>query len=960
MYEKKSIKILTGGLNTLLPADSIDDSESQELKNWSVDSYGALRSRRGHALLYSVGGRPVAMTRALGSIWVAAGGSVYKDGAAIVSGVSSDRVGLVGFRSFIWIMSAAAQRKSDGASDWRWLPEAPTIKATTAPAAEVATPVVDLTGGFTVDPAGDERYNPTLEIKGTESEYTAEKDIALDLFTGFSLDDIFKIRVWAKKWPKINRIVFQIDVNDGTFTKDYYTAEMKQADIQGGAKEEVTIYLRKRPRDVDVSVKDKKRYGWFERIGATPEKDYRSCVKVRLKISFVEAVTRVRFEEWSLVGDIDAQIEGDDIRHYYTFQTDAGHESNPAPVSDPVTVNRGAVDLSAMQVSADPQVTKKNVYRTGGTLGHVYLVKVNTTTNGATTYTDNNSDDTLTNLRTILENDHDDPPQVGGLIGPFYGRLVAFGGSKFYWSHTLRPYSFSGPDLLDGDWNSVEEGVGELLAATMVPGILFLYGTNNLVVVQGDPGSDSAVHASAVKQGIRSPNGVCQTPRGDIANLSQGIYAVSGDSAQLLSKKIENVFKRDGFNPETAAIGYLNDVIWVSDGTLTYKLDLERGFWVQDSREFSCFYNDEGTLLGATPDGDVIALESGFNDAGASFSVAYTSKSYDCGILDHDKLWDDFTIWHDTGGATLTVVAILNDGESTVALGTISSASKERSVLRFGAGGEGVFARNCAIRITGSVSSECVIFDMALNYIPQAREGKSYNTDKFDCGTFKPKIFRELKLDIENDSIATIKLKTDVPNFTMSSKDTSGSVVVGTERRMEAYVFPAEYIGRLGQLIIEGESLQLFRLWVLHQVIGTYLSGARDEYWLSDVLDFDSEKVKLAREIEIVYSTTGSATLAVETELPGATLAVRETFSLGPTDGEETRKLRLHNNVKGRLWRFRLTPNDDSEVRVEAIRINIKQVGFPNATGWGFVGLPVAPTQDAEWSQIALPPDSLS
>lgn len=967
MYDRKSIRIVAGGLNLSQPSDTIDDSEATELLNFSTDSNGSLKSRKGHTLRYTVGGRAAQMTRALGKLVIAAGGNVYADGAVIIAGVSSDLCGLVGFRDFLWACSAAAQRKSDGSNDWRWIPEAPTGKPTIKPASPTETVVDDFTGGWTVDPAGDENYNQgTLQINSqSDTVYSATKGAANDLYTGFSLDDVFRIRIWCKQWSKVEGLTFQIDVNDGTFTKDFYSAVMKKADINGGHKEEVTFYLRKRPLGVDQAAKDKKRYGHFERVGTTPEKDYRSVGTLRVKVEFNDT-TKLRFEEWTMVGDVDNTLEGDDFVVYYTYTTAAGHESNRSDPSDPITVNRTGIDVSAMVASPDPQVTGQNVYLTGGTLQVVLRANANTPVSGAT-YNIRKGDDELLDDDLELENDHDDPPAATGLIGPYYDRLIAFGGSKIYWSHQSKPYAFAGPTLLDGDWVGADEGVGSLMAATMRSGSILFYGTNGVALLQGDPGGDSAFHRTAMQGGIQSPQGVVQTPRGDFANFSQGVYAFGGDSGDALSKKIETVFKDGGFNLERAALGYSTDVLWVSDGSMTYVLDLLTARWFRDSRDFSCFYNDGGSLVAVTSSGDVLDLNSGATDAGAAIPVAYKSKAFDCGILDNEKTFEDFTIWANTGGSTLTITAFLNDGEDdgfTVALGSISSGSKERFVLQFNAAlanipltdAQAIKARNCAIRITGSVSSECVIHEMMLNFYVEAREAKSWDSDEKDFGTNKMKICREVYTDLHNPAAAQFIIQTDQPGFEMVTRDSSYSFAPSITRRGEPYVLPSDVMGHNLRFLLNGEDFRHYGMRALIQVIGTFLHGSRGQYWDSDVLDFGVEQVKLIKEVQIDYSGS-SGVFNIKTDLPGNAMESRGNASFPSVTTEQSIKVRLPDGIKGRLFQFRYTP--DGDTRIEAIRVFIKILGIPNASPWTWMSLDVEKTTDGRWMDVFLEPDSV-
>lgn len=963
-YQKLVKRMLAGGLNLLYPGDSINDDEAQELTNFSFDSFGALRSRRGHALRYSLGGAAVSATRALGALWIAAAGAVHKDGAATIAGISADRAGLVGWKDFLWAMSEADQRKSSGSTDWKWLAEAPVAKPTIKPAATVETEVVSFTGGFTVDPSGDENYNQGfLQINAqAENEYTATKDIALDLYTGYSLDDVFKITVWCKQWKKVNGLTFQIDVNSGDFITDYYTAEMKQADIAAGKKEEVTFYLRKRPMGVDEAAKDKNRYGHFSRIGSTPEKDYRSCVKVRVKADFSDT-TKLRFTSWKLIGDNSNTLEGDDFQVFYTYTTAAGHESNPSPASDPITLNRTGVVVSDMVASPDPQVTGQNIYLTGGTLGRVYRVNGITPVVG-TTYTITASDDDLTGDNIQMEEDHEQPPEVGGLIGPYFGRLIAFGGSRYYWSHIDKPYAFAGPLLDDGDWSGVDEGVGSLLAATLRPGMLLLYGTNGVVVVQGDPGGNSsAVHTSAIEMGVQSSRAVVKTPAGDFAAMSEGAYLCSPDSAQLVSKKIEPVFKDGAFNFSNACVGHHNGTYYLSDGAVTYVWDSITDRWFKDTRLFSLFYVDQGVLLGVTTAGAVLELETGFNDAGGAFTVAWKSKAWGA-TTDNECTFEDVTVWADTGGATLTVTAIFNDGRSdefSVALGTMNSTSEQRYVFQTD-GSDGVIARNCAIRITGSVSAECVITKAVLNYYTEAREAKSFDSDERDDGTHKVKEVLKVYADLQNDGATNLIIQSDQPGFAMATRDSAHSFAAGATRRGEMYVLPTSVLAHNYRLLLNGDDFRLYGMRVLLQLIGTLIHGGKGEFYRSDPLNLGTERVKLYKEVHLAYASNASAELLVQTELPDGSIEDVKTFPLPSTGGIRLADVRTFNDLlpataKGRLVSILITPDDD--FRLEDLQIFAKAVGFPNATPWNWYPFPVEQTQPAVWQSVPVPVDEV-
>lgn len=981
-YNKDIQRILSGSLNLLPPGTEIPDHDAQNLQNLTYDAAGNLRVRKGHVLVCTAAGRVVRLLKALGARWQAAGGAVQKDCATIIGGMSADAVGLVGFKKYLWAMSRARQRKSNGTDDWRWIPEAPTTKAITKTAPEVTKEVVDFTGGFTVDPTPFVLdYRPTLHIRNEDGRevYSAEKDISVDLGTDQDLDDIHRITVWSAKWHNIEEVIFEVDVNDGTFTKDYYRARMRPRLIRTARKETIVLHIRKRPQNVDVAAKDKKRYIWFERVGQTADKDWRSAVKVRIKIDFKDA-GRIRFDKWEVVGDKDNTIEGDDIQYYYTWTTADEHESNPSPVSDPITVNRGSVEISDMEISADPQVTGKHIYRTGGTLGAVLRITEEPIADVAT-FTDTKGDDFLTDLGISMEIDHDDPPPAAGLAGPYYNRLLAYSSAehpaRLWWSRQNKPYAFPGADDEFGSWVDIGETDEAIMHVTLRPHMAYIYKENSLWIMTGDPddlGGEN--HESAAQMGISSRNGAVKGGAVDYAHMSEGIYLVAGESAVKISGVIDPIFKGRSvevapglvFQPisdvTTTAMGYRDNVVWFSydtaGGRKTLKYDVATSRWFNDSRGFTAFYYEgqSGDFLGGQDSGDVLALERGASDNGAAIAVDYFSKYYDQGVRDVDKNYEDLTVEFN-GQSLLTASAYLNYGAVVVALGNIGGG-RGREVFAMN-GGLGRDARNIAVRITGSVTSADEINSLAVNFYPEARQGKSYDTDTFDAGTHLMKRIREVYLDLQNTSSVQILLHTDQPGFQMVLRDNLGIIGAATERRGEAHVFFAERLGREMRIVLTGADFRLYGLRALIQVIGTYLHGSRSEFWRSDPVDFGTERVKLFKEIEVVYDSAGPVLVKVEVDLPGGILAeiAGSPFALPATTGEQTRKVRLPGIIKGRLLQVTVTPQAANDVRLEAVRIFTKQIGEPGATPWAWVPLPVQPTQDAQWVDLFTPRDDV-
>ncbi len=141
---------------------------------------------------------------------------------------------------------------------------------------------------------------------------------------------------------------------------------------------------------------------------------------------------------------------------------------------------------------------------------------------------------------------------------------------------------------------------------------------------------------------------------------------------------------------------------------------------------------------------------------------------------------------------------------------------------------------------------------------------------------------------------------------------------------------------------------------MLYQVYGTYLEDG--EYYASDPLDFGTERIKLIREIEVVYEGAGGH-FTLKTDLPGNEIVSRGEADFPAVVGEQSIKVRLEADIKGRLYEALFEPV--GATRVEAIRFLIKMVGEPSATPWTWMSLPVASTQDAVWSEISFGSDDI-
>ena len=156
-------------------------------------------------------------------------------------------------------------------------------------------------------------------------------------------------------------------------------------------------------------------------------------------------------------GSTDAMGPDGSYQLYVTFEsTDGSVESNAGPASAAVTVATQDINLTGIPISGDSRVGKRNIYATGGTLGSPYLVLTindNTTTTGTITI----SDADATNNGITMPTTNDPPPAAAGMVGPYYGRLIAFNtaGNKnrLFWTDPQLPQYWPGAaDPAVGNW----------------------------------------------------------------------------------------------------------------------------------------------------------------------------------------------------------------------------------------------------------------------------------------------------------------------------------------------------------------------------------------------------------------------------------------------------------------------------------------------------------------------------
>lgn len=607
----------------------------------------------------------------------------------------------------------------------------------------------------------------------------------------------------------------------------------------------------------------------------------------------------IHLDKAEFKGGVAANLVGD-FSYYVTYRNDSGHESNPSPVSNTISLNRQSANVT-IPAATDPQVTSRWLYRIGGGVNQPMRVAEIWGTD-AVTWADRWSVASQSLEGIVMPEDNDLPPAASGLIGPYNGRLVAWEGNRMYYSEIARPCAWPGADDdFEGNWIDVGADGETILAMTQHRGSLWIYKERSIWRVDGDPDADG--NDPRQTNANRSPVGkraVVSAGSVDYYAAADGVYLFNGDYEEEISVKIRPIFRGEtvevasgiSFVPintdfaHLITLGFGEGKLYVSYPELgsetnnrTLVFEIATGRWAQYSTGYTAFANEGQKLIGGTAAGDVLLLEDGFSDSGSDIPIKWHSGYYDQGISDNVKMYADLVIVHNTAGASLTVSAVYNNSD-VEACGTIQSTGRDVTIFPLGTGNEGREALNIAVRITGDASTAgpARIFDVYVHWYPLERKAKSFDTNVSDCGLEKFKQFDIVEAEITPTAAVTYKLYSDFPDRAViqSSTGTFNPILSG---RRQVQRTPIQMEGRRMRWTAQSAgAFQLHRLRVRFRAVGEYFNGAEGGFWESIPLRLgDLAQVK---DYRIQYHADQGGTLKVYTDTPGGAMALRYTFPL--------------------------------------------------------------------------------
>ncbi len=563
------------------------------------------------------------------------------------------------------------------------------------------------------------------------------------------------------------------------------------------------------------------------------------------------------------------------------------NESNPSPVSAPVTLASQQASLTGIPVSSNPDVGLRNIYRAGGTQGGTYLIGTiydNTSTVSAghmvnvgtlAVGNDNVSDAAAVLNGVLMRTNLDLPPAAWGLAGPYFGYLLAFSSAahvnRLWWSLPNQPQYWPGAALGAGNWTDVGNDGEAIVAITIHAEVAIIYKQFSIWRLVGTPDL-GYLERITDKVGIVGFHGAVSAGQYDYFATKEGVYKFDFDHVSKVSPQVDPIFRGTyveilsttiqiaPFNPTYTgqiALGYGEGRLYVSypeatttgtfvghnSQTLVYYEDKQAWATLRLNTSgphptgFDVFYYYPGqAMLGGSYDAvlDIYQNEAstGQSDTGAPLQLAYQSRYEDAGQPDNQKTFVELVIDYEFAGDTANVFLFYDNGvssaaQSSFALGSLTGTGRQKA--RFNPSAlhfDGLIATNVSVRIEVPVCNFPVIIHAIYIYCyPEASSFLNFSTRAMDFGTGQVKQCKEIQIDVDNEGGSVqANVYTDLPGNELTLRQTP-SVPSGTARR--PYFLPIPLTeGRIWRVALQcGSLFQLYAIRMLMRVVGTYVEA---------------------------------------------------------------------------------------------------------------------------------------
>ena len=226
----------------------------------------------------------------------------------------------------------------------------------------------------------------------------------------------------------------------------------------------------------------------------------------------------------------------------------------------------------------------------------------------------------------------------------------------------------------------------------------------------------------------------------------------------------------------------------------------------------------------------------------------------------------------------------------------------------------------------------------------EAAGGAVWDSTPSDLGNPSDKTFDQVRFEMDTDGAANVDVYTDLPGEAFTKKGTFALTNGATGRHWATAPLPLGIEGRSVRLVVSsGAGFRIYSAQVRSGRVGRYLCAATpagNDALTTLEFDFESERVKLFKKIEIDMRADGQVNLSVITNQTGA-LAAFFTPRLSTPNGRDTLSVVLPPGARGRLLRLAMTST--GAARIYHVRVWTRPVNEPEAK-WAWVDYPIEPS----------------
>jgi hypothetical protein len=332
----------------------------------------------------------------------------------------------------------------------------------------------------------------------------------------------------------------------------------------------------------------------------------------------------------------------------------------------------------------------------------------------------------------------------------------------------------------------------------------------------------------------------------------------------------------------------------------------------------------------------------------------------------------EISMWTDQPGNALAKKA------SSVPIATAATRRKHQVPLpaviqgrlfRFAAKSLSAHADFGQFRIYGAQALARVLGAYLEGY--EVAAGRVWDSMPQDLGSPLLKVWEELRFEMESDGALTVAFQTDLPGEAMAERHRSALTAGATTRAWRTVPMASVIEGRSGRLVVSGQQgFQIHKAQVRARVVGRYIAAlngvnAQDGF---RTLEWDAgdERVKLYKRLEVDLASDGGATIHVYTNASGVMTRVYTT-TVNTAGNRKTLKLGLPLNTRGRLLRIEVLSSQPVRLyrlrvwlRVTAVEAtwawaNYPLEGSPELPEWVTLPLPEIPGTSDTWQWIDIP-----